>query len=283
MAKFDRLRDTYGPAAIRTARVSPGKSLLTKESTKSVRCLGFHDFLPLAADNAGDGREVALDGFKVTGVAPGRRQESMTGRLKGLKAKHVVLTALLTAAAFMAPQPAAARDHDDATSVWGLFQFASRGDARAPAPRDRAAYMRQVVKVRTAYAAGTILIDSDRRFLYLVKEDGTAIRYGVGVGRPGFEWTGTHKISRKAEWPDWVPPQAMRLRQPFLPAFMPGGPDNPLGARALYIGSTLYRIHGTNEARTIGEAVSSGCIRMLNEDVIDLYERVQVGTKVVVF
>lgn len=207
---------------------------------------------------------------------------SMTGRSRSLQVGLAILAASL-AAALVAPPAAAARGRDAAMPFWSLFQFAARGEAGEPARRDPSAYTRRLVKVRTAYPAGTILVDTNRRFLYFVMEDGTAIRYGVGVGRPGFEWEGTHRISRKAEWPDWVPPEEMRIRQPYLPAFMPGGPDNPLGARALYIGSTLYRIHGTNEARTIGEAVSSGCIRMLNEDVIDLYERVQVGTKVVVF
>ena len=127
---------------------------------------------------------------------------------------------------------------------------------------------------------GTIIINTNERYLYLVNRDGTARRYGVGVGRPGFEWAGTHKVSRKAEWPGWTPPAEMRARQPGLPAFMEGGPRNPLGARALYLGSTLYRIHGSNEPWSIGHAVSSGCIRMRNEDVMDLYERVPVGTSV---
>jgi lipoprotein-anchoring transpeptidase ErfK/SrfK len=113
-------------------------------------------------------------------------------------------------------------------------------------------------------------------------ESGRAKRYGIGVGRPGFTWAGVHKVTAKREWPDWRPPEEMLKRQPYLPDYMPGGPDNPLGARALYLGSTLYRIHGSNEPWTIGRAVSSGCIRMRNEDVIDLYGRVGVGTKVVV-
>ena len=131
-------------------------------------------------------------------------------------------------------------------------------------------------------APGTIVIDTPNHFLYLVEADGKARRYGIGVGRPGFTWTGTHAISAKKEWPDWVPPKEMLQRQPYLPHFMAGGPGNPLGARALYLGSTLYRIHGSNEPWTIGHNVSSGCIRMRNVDVIDLYSRVKVGTKVVV-
>lgn len=131
-------------------------------------------------------------------------------------------------------------------------------------------------------APGTIIVDTPHHFLYLVEEGGRARRYGIGVGRPGFTWSGEHKITAKKEWPDWVPPDEMLQRQPYLPHFMPGGPNNPLGARALYIGHTLYRIHGSNEPWTIGHNVSSGCIRMRNVDVIDLYNRVKVGTKVVV-
>ena len=132
------------------------------------------------------------------------------------------------------------------------------------------------------YHPGTIVVDTGERVLYLVLKDNRAIQYGIGVGREGYAWSGTHPITRKAEWPGWTPPPEMRKRQPWLPAHMEGGPGNPLGARALYLGSTLYRIHGTNEAHTIGRAVSSGCIRMLNTDVKDLYDRVHVGTRVVV-
>jgi len=141
-------------------------------------------------------------------------------------------------------------------------------------------FLPTIVRYDGPHKPGTIVIDTNERFLYLVQHDGTARRYGVGVGKPGFEWAGTHKVTRKAEWPDWRPPAAMRKRRPELPTFMPGGPDNPLGARALYLGSTLYRIHGSNQPWTIGHAVSSGCIRMRNEDVTDLYERVGVGTTV---
>ncbi len=130
--------------------------------------------------------------------------------------------------------------------------------------------------------AGTIVVDTPQRFLYLVQDDGTALRYGIGVGRPGFTWAGVKAVTRKAEWPDWVPPKEMLARRPELPRYMAGGPENPLGARALYLGSSLYRIHGSNEPWTIGQAVSSGCIRMRNEDVTDLYERVKVGTRVIV-
>ncbi|MCW2308130.1 L,D-transpeptidase [Rhodobium gokarnense] len=143
-------------------------------------------------------------------------------------------------------------------------------------------FLPQTVSYDGGQKPGTIIIDTNERFLYLVQSGGTAKRYGVGVGRPGFEWAGTHKITRKAEWPDWHPPAEMRQRQPGLPKMMAGGPKNPLGARAMYLGSTLYRIHGSNQPWTIGHAVSSGCIRMRNEDVVDLYGRVGVGTKVVV-
>jgi len=143
-------------------------------------------------------------------------------------------------------------------------------------------YQRQVVAYEGGEKPGTVIIDTPRRFLYLVQEGGRAVRYGIGVGRPGFTWAGVKEVSAKREWPDWTPPPEMLRRRPDLPSHMAGGPENPLGARALYLGSSLYRIHGSNEPWTIGTAVSSGCIRMRNEDVVDLYERVKVGTKVVV-
>lgn len=152
----------------------------------------------------------------------------------------------------------------------------------APQFQIRPQFLPTILPYEGPHKPGTLIIDTTQRYLYLVEKEGTARRYGVGVGRPGFEWAGTHKVTRKAEWPDWRPPAAMRKRQPELPAFMPGGPNNPLGARALYLGSTLYRIHGSNEPWTIGSAVSSGCIRMRNEDVMDLYNRVPVGAKVIV-
>ncbi len=155
-------------------------------------------------------------------------------------------------------------------------------DPQAPDTRIDPRFLRQEVDYRGSEAPGTIVIDTPNHFLYLVGENGKAMRYGIGVGRPGFTWSGVHAVSAKKEWPDWVPPKEMLERQPYLPHFMPGGPNNPLGARALYLGSTLYRIHGSNEPWTIGQNVSSGCIRMRNADVIDLYSRVKVGTKVVV-
>lgn len=143
-------------------------------------------------------------------------------------------------------------------------------------------YRRTEVAYDGGEAPGTIVVDTPDKHLYYVQGGGRAIRYGIGVGRPGFEWSGVKSISRKAEWPDWTPPAEMLQRRPDLPRFMPGGPSNPLGARALYLGSSLYRIHGTNEPYTIGQNVSSGCIRMMNEDVTDLYNRVHVGARVVV-
>ncbi|MFZ9501949.1 MAG: L,D-transpeptidase [Beijerinckiaceae bacterium] len=146
----------------------------------------------------------------------------------------------------------------------------------------QAAIPRRVVQFTTQYAPGTIVVSTQERRLYYVMGEGRAVQYGVGVGRPGFQWGGSQAITRKAEWPSWTPPAQMLKRRPDLPRFMKGGPDNPLGARALYLGSSLYRIHGSNEPETIGEAVSSGCIRMTNDDVVDLYDRVRVGTRVVV-
>ena len=143
-------------------------------------------------------------------------------------------------------------------------------------------YLHQPVSYRSNEAPGTIIIDTQRRFLYLIQPNNIALRYGVGVGRDGFQWNGLLKITRKQEWPDWTPPPEMIKRQPYLPRFMAGGPGNPMGARALYLGNTVYRIHGTNAPETIGHAVSSGCFRLVNDEVIDLFERVPVGTKVIV-
>ncbi|NJL08543.1 MAG: L,D-transpeptidase [Methylacidiphilales bacterium] len=152
----------------------------------------------------------------------------------------------------------------------------------APGERVAPSTTRSVVPYSGREPPGTILISTEQRRLYLVQPGGTAVRYAIGVGRDGFQWSGTHSVSRKEEWPDWIPPVEMLRRRPDLPRYMAGGEDNPLGARAIYLGSTLYRIHGSNEPDTIGRAVSSGCFRMLNADVIDLYRRVKVGTKVVV-
>jgi lipoprotein-anchoring transpeptidase ErfK/SrfK len=141
---------------------------------------------------------------------------------------------------------------------------------------------RQIVSYPTREAPGTVIIDTPHTYLYYVLGGGRAIRYGIGVGRDGFTWSGVQAVTRKAEWPDWTPPPEMIARQPYLPRHMAGGPGNPLGARAMYLGGTVYRIHGTNAPETIGTHVSSGCIRLTNEDVADLYSRVNVGTKVIV-
>ena len=154
-----------------------------------------------------------------------------------------------------------------------------------PNPEDErlpAIYQRQVVFYRTTESPGTIIVQTSERFLYVVQPNNRAIRYGICVGRDGFQWSGLLKITRKAEWPDWTPPPEMIARQPYLPRFMAGGPGNPLGARALYLGNTVYRIHGTNQPQTIGQSISSGCFRLVNGDVIDLYDRIPLGTKVIV-
>ena len=172
-----------------------------------------------------------------------------------------------------APQQSAAYDPAAGAAPSGLGHVAHAVDPQ---------FDRQVVAYDGNEEPGTIIIDTPHFFLYLVEDGGKALRYGIGVGRPGFTWAGVKEISAMREWPEWRPPADMLKRRPDLPRYMAGGPDNPLGARALYLGSTLYRIHGSNEPETIGHAVSSGCIRMTNEDVVDLYNRVSVGTLVVV-
>jgi len=156
------------------------------------------------------------------------------------------------------------------------------GNATPSTDEMPAALRRQVVSYQGNEAAGTVIVDTAHTYLYLILGGGKAMRYGIGVGRDGFTWSGTQTITRKAEWPDWIPPAAMIARQPYLPRQMAGGPGNPLGARAMYLGGTVYRIHGTNAPQTIGTHVSSGCIRLTNQDVTDLYSRVNVGTKVIV-
>jgi len=181
-----------------------------------------------------------------------------------------------------------------ALAALGLILSASHGFAQQSDPGDEPGliaddsyelppeYRRQMVFFRSTEPPGTIVVQTSERFLYIVQGNNRALRYAIGVGREGFQWQGLLKISRKAEWPDWTPPPEMIARQPYLPRFMAGGPGNPLGARALYLGATVYRIHGTNRPDTIGTAVSSGCFRLVNADVTDLYDRVPVGTKVVV-
>ena len=143
-------------------------------------------------------------------------------------------------------------------------------------------WQKQMVLYRTTEAPGTIIISTAERHLYLIQPGGRALRYGIGVGRDGFQWQGLLSITKKAEWPDWTPPPEMIARQPYLPRFMAGGPGNPLGARAMYLGATVYRIHGTNQPWTIGTKISSGCFRLVNADVADLYDRVPIGTKVII-
>jgi len=177
---------------------------------------------------------------------------------------------------------AQANDHDDYELT---AQPAPSGTYANPGMEGRpqaVAPARETVSYSTHYSPGTIVVSTDQRRLYYVLSNNQAIRYGIGVGRPGFEWHGVKKVAMKREWPSWSPPAQMLRRRPDLPRHMAGGPENPLGARALYLGGTLYRIHGSNEPETIGQAVSSGCIRMTNEDVTDLYDRVKVGTRVVV-
>ena len=162
--------------------------------------------------------------------------------------------------------------------------IADRDPGVAPPPDAEmdAAYRRQPVFYRTVERPGTIIIDTSDRFLYLIQPNNVALRYGIGVGRDGFQWQGLLRVTRKSEWPDWTPPPEMIARQPYLPRFMAGGPGNPMGARALYLGNTVYRIHGTNAPETIGHAVSSGCFRLVNDEIEDLYARVPVGARVVV-
>jgi lipoprotein-anchoring transpeptidase ErfK/SrfK len=165
-------------------------------------------------------------------------------------------------------------------NVQPVYEMQTDDQAANEAPRPE--LRRQIVTYNRREPAGTIVIDTPNTFLYYVLGNGQAIRYGIGVGREGFTWSGVKQVARKAEWPDWYPPSEMIARQPYLPRMTAGGPGNPLGARAMYLGGTVYRIHGTNDPTTIGKQVSSGCIRLTNEDVTDLFDRVKVGTKVVV-
>jgi lipoprotein-anchoring transpeptidase ErfK/SrfK len=200
-----------------------------------------------------------------------------------------VFAFLLAAVSLLAGAcPASAQGNDDFFNFFGRGNSSYRsgpnyygggsdyyGGGSGPIPR-------AVVESPGRFAPGTIYINTAERRLYLILRNGDALRYGIGVGRDGFRWSGTHRISAKKEWPGWTPPAQMRARRPDLPRYLPGGIENPLGARAMYLGSTLYRIHGSNEPETIGRAVSSGCFRMTNEDVTDLYNRVSVGATVVV-
>jgi lipoprotein-anchoring transpeptidase ErfK/SrfK len=207
--------------------------------------------------------------------------QSVSSRRRPLGRSHLLVAALLIAPAMFSTS-AAAQTLGFAPAQSNAFPqdyVTSDEGAEAPLPER---LRRTTVAFNSGEAPGTIVIDTGNTALYYVLGGGRAIRYGVGVGREGFTWSGVQTISRKAEWPDWHPPAEMIARQPYLPRFMAGGPGNPLGARAMYLGSSVYRIHGTNDPTTIGKFVSSGCIRMTNEDVTDLFSRVDVGTKVVV-
>ena len=203
------------------------------------------------------------------------------GRVDGAGALMMALSAVFVmtmTATFAGLQPAAARSTTETMDI---------GDEPGRISSEEATitdgpFARQVVFFRSNEAPGTLVVHTSERFIYVVMGNSRALRYGLGVGREGFQWSGLVKISRKAEWPDWTPPPEMIARQPYLPRFMAGGPGNPMGARALYLGSTIYRIHGTNQPETIGHAVSSGCFRLANGDVIDLFDRVPVGTKVII-
>jgi len=194
----------------------------------------------------------------------------------GQHARHRAVAVWSPSVAIAQPQQGSMPRYVNAAPLDSLFKQPAPANSMDPK------FLRQEIPYEGKEPPGTVIVDTPNHFLYLVLEGGRALRYGVGVGRPGFTWSGTHKISAKKEWPDWVPPEEMLKRKPDLPHYMAGGPDNPLGARALYLGSTLYRIHGSNEPWTIGQDVSSGCIRMRNVDVIDLFDRVKVGTKVFV-
>jgi len=199
-------------------------------------------------------------------------------KMTNMRIVFAVIVSAILSFSLVAPAAAAPRVYNFKTGIWegGPEVVKTRTTRRG------SAIPKEIVAYETKFKPGTIVVETSERRLYLVLADGKALKYGIGVGRDGFRWSGQHKITRMAEWPGWTPPAQMRKRVPDLPAYMPGGPDNPLGARALYIGSTLYRIHGTSEPWTIGQAVSSGCIRLTNEDVTDLYERVKVGALVVV-
>ena len=201
------------------------------------------------------------------------------GRVDGAGALMMALSVVMTmTATFAGLQPSAARS---ATETMDIGDEPGRISSEEATITD-GPFARQVVFFRSTEAPGTLVVHTSERFIYVVMGNSRALRYGLGVGREGFQWSGLVKISRKAEWPDWTPPPEMIARQPYLPRFMAGGPGNPMGARALYLGSTIYRIHGTNQPETIGHAVSSGCFRLANGDVIDLFDRVPVGTKVII-
>jgi lipoprotein-anchoring transpeptidase ErfK/SrfK len=189
-----------------------------------------------------------------------------------------IAAAILCSVCTQVPAQVGGYDRPPAT-VEDVDPGIDHGNSGANLPED---FRRQMVFYRSQHPPGTIIVETQERHLYLIWNETLALRYGIGVGRDGFTWQGLLSITRKVEWPDWRPPPEMIERQPYLPRFMAGGPGNPLGARAMYLGNTVYRIHGTNAPETIGHAVSSGCFRLVNDDVADLYERVAIGTKVIV-
>jgi lipoprotein-anchoring transpeptidase ErfK/SrfK len=204
----------------------------------------------------------------------GGGEKGRTMKLKGCSIGFALIWTVLTSAALVLSNVSAFAQAQDPGDQPGV-----EADDSYELPPE---YQKQVVFYRTAEPPGTIVVETSERHLYLVQPGGRALRYGIGVGRDGFQWQGLLSIVKKAEWPDWTPPPEMIARQPYLPRFMAGGPGNPLGARAMYLGGTVYRIHGTNQPQTIGTAISSGCFRLVNNDVMDLYGRVPVGTKVIV-
>ena len=207
--------------------------------------------------------------------------KTLASALAGILGACVVLSTPVNATPWGATD---AEDYyaDPAYNDRPIYQPYGANGVQAAPQAQVAPIPREIVSFNAGYKPGTIVVSTEERRLYFVLPGGEAIRYGVGVGRPGFTWSGTKPVTAKKEWPSWTPPAAMLARRPDLPRYMAGGVENPLGARAMYIGNTEYRIHGSNEPDTIGQAVSSGCIRMTNEDVTDLYDRVKVGAKVVV-
>ncbi len=195
--------------------------------------------------------------------------------------KRIFLAVTVAAAAF-AVAPAAVSQASASVQFDPLTMRVLKTPKTVVQQQEATRIPREIVDYKGKQTPGTIVVDTGERRLYLVLDGGQAMRYGIGVARPGFEWAGSHKVSMKREWPGWTPPEEMKQRQPGLPDYMPGGIDNPLGARAMYIGSTIYRIHGSNDPSSIGQAMSSGCIRMLNEDAVDLYDRVKIGAQVIV-
>lgn len=237
--------------------------------------LGVAQASPLVIPGIGPEAAAQMQG-NAPDPAPARNRGGLGGGLLQLLLTGSTSTSGYTSVTTPAPQTLGAQY----TAPQQVATLSPAPDAQLAMPGPE--FQKQEVDYAGSEHAGTLVIDTPNKFLFLVEPNHRALRYGIGVGRPGFEWSGVKTVSRKAEWPDWTPPPEMLLRRPELPRHMDGGPENPLGARAMYLGSSMYRIHGTNEPWTIGQNVSSGCIRMMNDDVIDLYNRVKVGAKVIV-